>query len=74
MEGRDMKKISLFLISVTLLWAMIKLLEKAKDNHEVFTQREQEIPNLLAAGYDDNEIAGFLRAREKGFQESQFYR
>ena len=58
-----MKKASLFLISVTLLWAMIKLLEKRKDNHEVFTQREQEIPNLLAAGYDDNEIASFLRAR-----------
>ena len=60
-----MKKASLFLISVTLLWAMIKLLEKRKDNHEVFTQREQEIPNLLAAGYDDNEIASFLRASGK---------
>jgi len=69
-----MKKVSLFLISATLLWAMIKLLEKRKDNHEVFTQREQEIPNLLAAGFDDNEIASFLRAREKGIQEYQFYR
>jgi DNA-binding NarL/FixJ family response regulator len=69
-----MKKASLFLISVTLLWAMIKLLEKRKDNHEVFTQREQEIPNLLAAGFDDNEIASFLRVREKGIQEYQFYR
>ncbi len=58
-----MKKASLFLISVTLLWAMIKLLENTRDNHQVFTQREEEIPSLLAAGYDDNEIASFLRAR-----------
>ena len=69
-----MKKVSLFLISATLLWAMIKLLEKTKDNHEVFTQREEEIPSLLAAGYDDNEIASFLRPREKSIQEYQFYR
>ncbi len=69
-----MKKVSLFLISATLLWTMIKLLEKRKGNHEVFSQREQEIPNLLAAGYDDNEIASFLRAGEKGIQESHFYR
>jgi len=60
-----MKKASLFLISVTLLWAMIKLLENTKDNHQVFTQREEEIPSLLAAGYDDNEIASFLRASGK---------
>ncbi|HEX3036752.1 MAG TPA: hypothetical protein VHT73_16810 [Thermodesulfobacteriota bacterium] len=60
-----MKKVSLFLISATLLWAMIKLLEKTKDNHGVFTQREQEIPNLLAAGFDDNEIASFLRASDR---------
>ncbi len=58
-----MKKASLFLISVTLSWAMIKLLENTRDNHQVFTQREEEIPSLLAAGYDDNEIASFLRAR-----------
>ncbi len=69
-----MKKVSLFLISATLLWAMIKLLEKTKGNREVSTEREQEIPNLLAAGYDDNEIASFLRAREKRIQESQFHR
>ncbi len=69
-----MKKVSLFLISATLLWGMIKLLGKRKDNHKVFTQREEEIPSLLAAGYDDNEIASFLRAGEKGIQESHFYR
>ena len=63
-----MKKVSLFLISATLLWAMTKLLEKAKDNHEVFTQREEEIPSLMAAGYDDNEIASFLRASGKSIQ------
>ncbi len=60
-----MKKVSLFLISGTLLWAMIKLLEKTKDNHQVFTQREREIPNQFAVGYDDNEIASFLRVSEK---------
>jgi len=63
-----MKKGSLFLISVTLLWGMIKLLQKTKDNHEVFTQREQEIPNQIAVGYKDNEIASFLRASEKSIQ------
>ena len=62
-----MKKVSLFLISVTLLWAMIKLLEKTEDNHQVFTQRgEEEIPNQLAVVYEeDNDIASFLRASEK---------
>ncbi len=63
-----MKKVSLLLISGTLLWAMIKLLEKTKDNHQVFTQREREIPNQFAAGYDDNEIASFLRASGKSIQ------
>ena len=63
-----MKKGSLFLISVALLWGMIKLLQKTKDNHEVFTQREQEIPNQIAVGYKDNEIASFLRASEKSIQ------
>ena len=63
-----MKKGSLFLISVALLWGMIKLLQKTKDNHEVFTQREQEISNQIAVGYKDNEIASFLRASEKSIQ------
>ncbi len=60
-----MKKVSLFLISVTLAWAMIRLLEKIKENHQVFTQREQKIPNQFAVGYEDNEIASFLRASER---------
>ena len=47
---------------------MIKLLQKTKDNHEVFTQREQEISNQIAVGYKDNEIASFLRASEKSIQ------
>jgi DNA-binding NarL/FixJ family response regulator len=63
-----MKKGSLFLISVTLLWGMMKLLQKTKDNHQVFTQREQAIPNQIAVGYNDNEIASFLRASEKSIQ------
>ena len=63
-----MKKGSLFLISVTLLWGMIKLLQKTKDNHQVFNQRQQEILNQIAVGYKDNEIASFLRASEKSIQ------
>ena len=62
-----MKKVSLFLISATLLWAMMKLLE-TKDNHQAFTQREREIPNQFAAGYGDGEIASFLRATGKSIQ------
>jgi DNA-binding NarL/FixJ family response regulator len=60
-----MKKGPLFLISVTLLWGMIKLLEKTKGNQQVFTQREQEIPNQITVGCNDNEIASFLRASER---------
>jgi DNA-binding NarL/FixJ family response regulator len=63
-----MKRVSLFLISVTLLWGMIKLLEKTKDNQQVFTQREEDKPNQIAVGYKDNEIASFLRASEKSIQ------
>ena len=57
-----MKKVSLFLISVTLLLAMTKLLKKTKDNHQVFRQPEQKIPNQFSVGYENNEIASFLRA------------
>jgi len=67
-EGWDMKKVSLFLISVTLLWATIKLLERTKDNHKVFTEPEQKIPNQFAVGYENNQIASFLRASEKSIQ------
>jgi len=57
-----MKKVSLFLISVTLFWGIIKLLQKTKENHQLFTQRELEIPNQIVLGYKENEIASFLRA------------
>ncbi len=57
-----MKKVPLFLISVALFWGMIKLLQKTKDNHQVFTQREQGMLNQIGVGYKDNEIASFLRA------------
>ena len=66
-----MKKGSLFLISVTLLWGMIKLLQKTKGNQQVFTQREQEIPNQITVGYNDNEIASFLRASGKSIQQCE---
>lgn len=66
-----MKKVSLFLISVALFWGIIKLLQKTKDNHQVFTQREQEILNQTAVGYKDNEIAGFLHTSEKSIQECE---
>jgi len=65
-----MKKVSLFLTSVALFWGMIKLLQKTKDNHQVFTQREQEILNQTAVGYKDNEIASFLRTSEKPFKSA----
>jgi DNA-binding NarL/FixJ family response regulator len=64
-----MKKVSLFLISVALFWWMTRLLQKAKDNHQDFTQREQEILNQLAVGYKDNEIAGLLHMSEKSIQK-----
>jgi DNA-binding NarL/FixJ family response regulator len=60
-----MKKASLFLISVTLLWGTIKLLQKAKDNHRLFNKREQEMLNQIAVGYKDNEIAGLLHTNER---------
>jgi DNA-binding NarL/FixJ family response regulator len=66
-----MKKVSLFLISVALFWGMTKLFQKTKDNHQVLTQREQEILNQIAVGCKDNEIAGLLRTSEKGIQECE---
>jgi len=66
-----MKKVSLFLISVTLFWGMIKLLQKTKDNHQLFTQREQEILNQIAVGYKDNEIAGLLHTNERSIQQCE---
>jgi len=63
-----MKKVSLFLISVALSWGMIKLLQKTKDDDQDFTQREHKIPNPIAVGYKDNEIASFLRSSEESIQ------
>ncbi len=66
-----MKKLSLFLISVTLFLGMIKLFKKTKDNLQLFTQREQEILNEIAVGYKDNEIAGLLHTSEKSIQQCE---
>jgi len=66
-----MKKVSLFLISVALSWGMIKLVQKMKDNHQVFTKREEEILKQIAVGYDEKEISGLLRTSEKSIQECE---
>jgi DNA-binding NarL/FixJ family response regulator len=66
-----MKKVSLFLTSVVLFWGMTKLLQKTKDNHQVFTGREQEILNQIAVGYKDSEIAGLLHTSEKSIQKCE---
>jgi DNA-binding NarL/FixJ family response regulator len=60
-----MKRLSIFLLSITAIWGITKLLQKAKDNHQPFTQRELEIPNRNAVGYQANEIASFLRASQR---------
>ena len=65
-----MKKVSSLLISAALFWGMIKLLQKTKDNHQVFTQREQEMGNQVGAGYEDDEIASFLRSSQKTFNSA----
>ncbi len=64
-----MKKFSLFLISITLFLGMVKLLQKTKDNLQLFTHREQEILKLIAVGYNDNEIAGLLHMSERIIQQ-----
>lgn len=66
-----MKKFSLFLISVTLFSGMIKLLQKTKDNLQLFTQREQEILNQIAVGYNENEITGLLHRSERSIQQCE---
>jgi len=40
-----------------------------KDNRELFTQRELMVMNLIAAGYNDNEIAGLLQTSERGIYQ-----
>jgi DNA-binding NarL/FixJ family response regulator len=66
-----MKKFSLFLISVTLFCGIINLLQKTKDNLQLFTLREQEILNQIAVGYNDNEIAGFLHTSGRSIQQCE---
>jgi DNA-binding NarL/FixJ family response regulator len=66
-----MKKFALFLISVTLFMGMIKLLQKAKDDLQPFTQREQEILNGIVVGYNENEIAGLLHTSERNIQRCE---
>jgi DNA-binding NarL/FixJ family response regulator len=63
-----MKKFASFLISVTLFMGMIKLLQKTKDDLQLFTQREQEILNDIAVGYNENEIAGLLHTNQRSIQ------
>jgi DNA-binding NarL/FixJ family response regulator len=52
-----MKKLSLFLISITVLCGAAKLLLTSKAKSPFFDDRDQEILNLIALGYGDNEIA-----------------
>jgi DNA-binding NarL/FixJ family response regulator len=66
-----MKKFSLFVISVTLFWGMIKLLQKTKDNLQLFTHQEQKILNQIAVGYNDNEIAGLLHTSPRSIQQCE---
>ena len=64
-----MKKLSLFIISVTLFRGIIKLLQKSKNNLQFFTHQEYEILNLIAMGCNDNEIAELLHMSERSIQQ-----
>jgi DNA-binding NarL/FixJ family response regulator len=70
-ERSDVKNFSLFLIPVILFWGMIKLLQKTKDNPQLFTHREQEILNQIAVGYNENEISGLLHTSERSIQQCE---
>ena len=70
-KARQMKRLPLSLISVTLFWGMIKLLQKTKDNLQPFTQQEQKILNQIALGYNDNEVAGFLHTTLGSIQQCE---
>ena len=59
-----MKKLPAFLISIAVFWGVVKLLQKPRAKLQVFTHREQEILNLIATGYMDNEIADLLHTSE----------
>jgi DNA-binding NarL/FixJ family response regulator len=62
-----MKKFLLSLISTHLLRKKMKPSQETetKDNFQVINQRELEVLNLLAAGYNDSEIAGLLHTNER---------
>ncbi len=66
-----MKKVTLFLISATLFWGMIKLLQRTKDNHQLFTKREQEILSQIAMGYKEDEIAELLHTSQESVQQCE---
>ena len=66
-----MKKVSLFLISIPLFFGMVRLLQKLKADHQFFTDHEQKILNLIAVGYNDNEIAELLHTSERSIQKYQ---
>ncbi len=62
-----MKQFLLSLISTLLHRKKIGISQEvaAKDNFQLLSQRELEIQNLLAAGHNDNEIAGLLHTNER---------
>ena len=64
-----MRKALLFLISITLFWGMIKLSRKST-SLQFFSRREQEILNLLAVGYKDDEIAELLHSSQRTIEKN----
>ena len=42
---------------------------ETKDDFQVFTHRELEILNLIAGGYNDNEIAGLFHTNKRIIQQ-----
>lgn len=66
-KGVHMEKLSLFLISITVFCGVTKLLQISKANSQFFDDRDQEILNLIALGYGDNEIAKLLHTSVKLF-------
>ena len=66
-----MKKFLLSLLSTLLFRKKIELSQETEtvDNFQLFTHRELEVLNLIAAGYSDNEIAGLLHTNERIIQQ-----
>ena len=60
-----MKRVSMFLISITLFYGMIKLVQKSRAHLRFFTRQELEILSLLAVGCKDNEIAELLHTSQQ---------